>query len=332
MSTPPRVIDLDFGFEFVLSRGHLAAWTAGGGQLAIRDLRTDRHTLVTAHAKGINRISGCEAGLAITCAEGREALVWDLASATCTHTLKQGHKVKEARLSPDGTHALTVTDERRLWLWELATSEARSFPLPARQLINWSLSRDCRFAAGIATDGVRLFDLSTGRSRLLKGRVTRPRPAAFAPDGRHVAFTCEHGPGLAYVWSLTTKDTFELPIGNAVSTNLAFSPDGATLAASAYVVTPDQGLSVWDLASRQATRYPLAAMLVAFAHDGRWLFWASREQVGVIDTATGKTSTLGATCQGAPIALSPSPDGRSVAVAGVLPSQVVILENDLFVA
>jgi WD40 repeat protein len=180
--------------------------------------------------------------------------------------------------SPNG--AFVVTDSgRRLVVWS-----ARSL-LPERVVAE--LPEEAQDLA-VSADG-RSVVVATMREVLLAD-ATRSAPAsrlasaegeayfrrvAFAPDGRAVAWTAAHGPvaaTLADPASGRVLRRFALPSGDEDwSDTLAFSPDGALLAASGR-----HRVGVWRVATGELVREldgdAIAVHGAAFSPDGRTLF------------------------------------------------------------
>ncbi|GAA2269767.1 hypothetical protein GCM10010145_00070 [Streptomyces ruber] len=99
--------------------------------------------------------------------------------------------------------------------------------------------------------------------------------------------------------------------------NVAFSPDGRTLASAAY----DRTVRLWDTATdtlrRTLTGYPDRVYAVAYSPDGRTLATGSKDaKVRLWDTATDTTRRVltGHTADVNTVTFSP--DGRTLATAG----------------
>ena len=115
---------------------------------------------------------------------------------------------------------------------------------------------------------------------------------AVSPDGRYVA-TASTGDGMIRVWDGTCQPVNEIQVGAQAMPDLAFTPDGARLAA------PLAGVRVWDAVSAQlAGKWALDAgkqvAALAFGVDGARLYasyYATNGGAGsgvlVLDPATG---------------------------------------------
>jgi WD40 repeat protein len=132
--------------------------------------------------------------------------------------------------------------------------------------------------------------------RILRGHRGPLRAVAYAPDGSFLATAGDDG--LVRLWDpVVGRDPSSLlPHGRplrGVSRNLAFSPDGKSLAVGA------NGISVWDLATRTEILNEQSGFghSVAFTPDGRWLVscaWFAgpmESTVACYDIATGQRRT-----------------------------------------
>jgi WD40 repeat protein len=164
--------------------------------------------------------------------------LWDVESATPRDTLR-GHwnSVQQAAFSPDGKTLYTVSHDG--------------------SAIAWDLTR--RRGLG------RLFTFTHDRTISASGYDGHP--GVFSPDGRMLAVGLK-GRGVA-LWNSRTLT----PIGTALRhtggevKQLAFSPDGRTLAASATDYQQDT-TTLWDVGSRSPLHEPLAGRGAVFSPDG----------------------------------------------------------------
>lgn len=191
-------------------------------------------------------------------------------------------------------------------------------------------------------DGVKLFDLADRRERsAFRCELGSVRALAFSPDGRTLAvgalrFTEQEGiDGGIELWDVASaqrRAVLRHPAPRAV-TNLAFAPDGRSLAAAESVRADGrsggkQFVTVWDVAGGTVrTELPDEPYVsLAYSPDGRVLARAVIQfrpnqpplsEIRLRDTATGrelpplKHSATEFTIQ----RLAWSPDGRALAGA-----------------
>lgn len=164
---------------------------------------------------------------------------------------------------------------------------------------------------------VRIWDVSTGASRVLAASLGVPADgsfrAAFSPDGTSVA-ACAGGDALA-LWSLTTGEVrrWRLPPGDARCSRLTFSPDGALLAipCSAALQLLDVSSGTW----RALGGHGAEVLHFHFSSDGRFLVTASADHTArAWELATGAARVVHRH-EGPVHDAAFSPDGRFVATA-----------------
>ena len=169
--------------------------------------------------------------------------------------------VQSVAFSPNGATLAAGTSVKTVWLWNIARPAAPAafakMPLtgPAAMVSGVAFSPDGRtLAAASEDDKVWLWSVDASKRKAapdgtLAGATTWANTVAFSPDGKSLAEGTWDGPdriaasdadGTFALWSLPTP---VLPAGNA-SENLAYSPDGATLAVSGTSV------QLWDIATR----------------------------------------------------------------------------------
>src|SRR5262245_12690490 len=158
----------------------------------------------------------------------------------------------------------------------------------------------------------------------LPGQLAKVTALAFRADGQRLA-VASGAPGTAgevRIYSLpsgglpTTKPELVLKAHADVIHDLAFSPDGTTLATCSY----DQLVKLWDVASGKELRvlkdHSDAVYGVAFSPDGKLLASGSADRaVKVWDVAAGtRLATLSDPTDWV-YAVAWSPDGRHLAAA-----------------
>jgi WD40 repeat protein len=215
--------------------------------------------------------------------------VWDTAAQTERRRRIAGDWLRlwDLKFSPDGRTLATASDDTRVngagqkvgpekgstRLWDISTGRERQrFSTEGRHVLSLAFAPDCRLLAAAVTDGtVRLYDLTTGQERLptLSARASRP-------PGGHVA---------------------TVPNGLRAMQCLAFSPDGAILAAGS--AGGDRGdfslesIHLWDVArGEELHRIPAHQQGVgslSFSPDGKTLASTGVESAILFwDVASGR--------------------------------------------
>lgn len=148
---------------------------------------------------------------------------------------------------------------------------------------------------------------------------------AYSPDGRLIATT--GAGGIVKVWDAYTGELmFTLDEGaDEFGTNLAFSPDGNTLAVALYT-----RVSLWDIHTREIKSrlsgqsvgtmigYNLGVGQIGFSPDGQLLAVANMDGVSKVWELSTQSEVLSLGVEGMqpPKAIAYSPDGKLLATGG----------------
>jgi WD40 repeat protein len=230
-----------------------------------------------------------------------EIILFDVASGKPLHRLPHPERVSSMAFSPDGKMLISIGHDlsghaSTVRRWEIATGKELSrfqIQLIGNLLGGGKFSPDGKtVGVGVEDGSVHIIDAATGRElrRLFHpdNRVHGVQPWAFSPDGKHVAVYGEEADGsVIRMWEVSTGklvqafrrprmdihdirkvDTemrMRLRMRNYWSSdNLAFSPDGKTLAEAARDRT-----QLWEVATG-ALRYQFSgsAASMMFSPDG----------------------------------------------------------------
>jgi WD40 repeat protein len=152
-----------------------------------------------------------------------------------------GNSVSGVAFSPDGSELAASSKDKQVWLWRLsARGAAKDGTLTGST--DWvntlAFSPDGRsLAAGTSGDSVLVWDLAT---RAITAKLPHPQPVtSVAWDGQD-RIAAAGADGTVSLWALPSA---VLAVGGA-PTNVAYSPDGTTLAVGASQV------QLWSTASR----------------------------------------------------------------------------------
>jgi RNA polymerase sigma factor (sigma-70 family) len=227
--------------------------------------------------------------------------------------------------SPDGK-TLGATSAGSIFLWEAATGKPLTrLDKPAGSSI--AFSPDGKMLAWQQPSEVILWDLTAGKEVRRLPEVAREGLGGtsvlrFSPDGKMLARGLG-GSGQTIVWDLASgKQIAALGDPRWYATDLAYSPDGKTLA----MATQEPAVQLWDLATGKLVRGIDAhnnqvdlgeatkrfAMAVAFAPDGKSVASAGRERIVISEAATGKDLVAWAKAKAWVLGLAFTPDGRTL--------------------
>ena len=223
----------------------------------------------------------------------------------------------------DSILTASYADDRVIF-WDVNTRLERvAYPDEGITGSRFAISADGRFLAcstGSRGECIQLHEAATGRSLGTLGKhLATVRSIAFATCGSILA-SGDTG-GAVKLWDVSTSSeiaTLPAPAGPRYAVNsLAFTPDGATLAAA----NVDRRLMLCDVSQR---RYVSSLgdddhyfFTVAFSPDGRSLVSAGANGIECWDVATRARRFVSREHEMAAFAIAFSPDGRQVASAGV---------------
>lgn len=260
--------------------------------------------------------------------------LWDVATGAELRTFRP-HKrmVTAVAFSPDGRHALSVSKDGKLLLWD---TEAVRKPLVFQRLPahagHWSqpsaavFSRDGRFVLSDDSNNMTLWDAARCREvRMLTGFGDWVSSVAFSLDGHAVLARRGITDDISHPLQLWSADTgrilqsFAGHEGRAYSPDRrAFSPDGRFVLSS----DPSIGaLSLVDAATGKEVRSFNAekrgASTLAFSRDSRLALTGNEDgTVGVLDVATGAELHVFRAHAGKVTSVAFSPDARLALSSG----------------
>ena len=167
-----------------------------------------------------------------------------------------------------------------------------------------------RVASGGADGTVRIWDVETGRGRILGRHDDALQVVAFSPDGSRLASAGFDG--TIQIWDLDgAEPPVELEGHQGVVFDSGFSPDGERLASGGS----DRTVRVWDLSSGTSTtigRHETAVLAASFSPDGTRVLstandgvrvWDWEKRIAVFDPIEAARATYRAAF---------SPDGRRI--------------------
>ena len=187
-----------------------------------------------------------------------------------------------------GDSALAGAARASLSAWRhQAPKLLRQFPGSSNRTWRVALSPDGRVLALATTDGVEIWDLTTGE--LIGPPLTHPDElydVAFSPDSKTLLTGCADKS--ARLWNLATLSPIGSPfVSRDTVTRVAFHPDGRTVITG----NNDGKVQFWDVHSGAAIGRPLQLRShvgsVSFCPDGKTVLTCDHEGARLWDFGTG---------------------------------------------
>ncbi len=221
-------------------------------------------------------------------------VLWDAASRKELQTLT-GHKgrVLAVAFAPKGEFVASAGIDKTVRVWTL----------DGKEKLKPIVAKDAPTCVAVSTDGKRIayagWDGTIHQVNADNGEAIGDQPAdqgpifslAFSPDGKWLASGGRKG--TVQIWGATNelKHHATLPDHGKTVWALAWSPDSATLAASA-----DKSIKLWKVAEKKAEElqgHLVPIRSLAFADGGKKLISGSEDKtVRVWDVANKQSQTL----------------------------------------
>ncbi|MFO0880137.1 MAG: hypothetical protein U0840_22545 [Gemmataceae bacterium] len=299
--------------------GKLLAQGTGQGFIRLWDVATGKELLAGTPRRSFLTAMLTDRGKKIVAVSTKGVSEWTLPRGEMRHEhLFAEGKVQHALVSPDGRHALVLTEEMQTRLIETATGKAREGAREQMQFSGLVAAFSPRGDLLALYDGndqrnVKLFDPATGKEKRALKREGQPTPngaLAFSPDGRTL---------LVGGWHPTSLARYEL------STGQLRQPARIQRSRSGMDAIPGGGPQLPGILVPPGVAAPNGGMedqmqairIVAVAPDCRHLALARGNRIVLIVMATGKVVR---TFEGAdqPVtSVAFSPDGRWLTASGM---------------
>lgn len=225
-----------------------------------------------------------------------------------------GSAVNAVAFSPDGRTLAAVAGNGSATLWDL-TGRASSVALIGHTEAIYSIafSPDGKTVATGALDGVKIWDVITGRELYAIKDATLTLSVAFSSDGKRIVTAGQRF--FVEVWDATTGTKLNaLRVGPQLNYSAAISPDGKTLAAAGFfkIATFDteSGRELQKFVTGEKT---VMGTKVAFLADGQTLATSSWDRtVRLWESRSGKLLKTFRAHTGAVNSLAISNDGSQL--------------------
>jgi WD40 repeat protein len=257
--------------------------------------------------------------------------LWTVDAAAPGKVLVDGERVDRIAFSPDGRTVAAGSTDGTVRLWSTADGKVTlkltpitergpgQYSLPITSAASVAFSPDGRtVATGGGNHTLKLWSTTAAARATLKGPETTTLNGiwamAFSPDGKLLAGSWD---GTVQLWD-TADPTSRRALSDVdpIVYDVAFSPDGTTLAAASW----DGNVRLWDVASGRKLAVLSTgadrANAVAFSPDGRTLATADSGAVQLWDVAGRRSLAKLTGHTGNVMSVAFSPDGETLASGG----------------
>lgn len=245
--------------------------------------------------------------------EDMTARVWNVASGEPMVTM-HGHNrlVTSISFSSDSRRIATGSLDKTARLWDVATGRQLAvFEGHTQPILGLRFNSDDKSLATVSPDNTwRLWDVATATPPTVldcrEGQYVQA--LKFSPDGKHLATVSWDA--TARLWDVATCKKLSVLVGSAGKNGaLAFSPDGALLAAGSRIWNAATGIEQTVLRG-----HSLQIRSVAFSPDGKRIATASQDKTARLwDVASGDQLALLEGHGDDVLKLAFSPDGLRLA-------------------
>ena len=220
----------------------------GASRVVLWDVRSGRLVKKIGDPTRISSLARSPDGktLAVWRTNERLVRILDYATGRQLHILDLGVAVASLAFSPDG-NTLASGSYQAVRLWDTATWRVvRLLKNKKGNFLDLSFSPDSRILAAASDHVVRLWDVASGRQvRSLRERgkgFWYMKALAISPDGNTLA-TAKTSSFSVQLWDILGGKRLRMLTGHSGGvTDLAFSPDGRTLASS----SSDKTVRLWN--------------------------------------------------------------------------------------
>jgi WD40 repeat protein len=255
--------------------------------------------------------------------------VWDGATGAYQFAIRGANS--QLAFTPDGGRIASLGDADSVWFWDARREQGALVHKEKESLYHARFAPDGR---RVLDDEGTLLDAATGA---VMRTIPRPKEGSmmgtFLPDGRRAILARSRdwdpktGPPKTadlVLWDVEAgREVQHRPVSPAPFC-LDVSPDGRWLLAL-NTRDADETYSQRELVVRDAATWepvlartdpPFYGRYAVFARDSRTILVGTKDGVALIEVPSGRVRSTYGPCDGSPIAVAISPDGRRVAAAG----------------
>ena len=196
--------------------------------------------------------------------------------------------VTSVSFSPDGNKMVSGGSDKRVCLWNIATSDSKILLGHKDKVTSVSFSPDGeRVVSGSVDKTVRLWDVETGRNTHKIDIYFKVNSVHFSPNGKTVVIGYDNSE--VEIWDLETEEFIKTMEGHSSWVySVRFSPDGKTVVSG----SGDNTVRLWDVETGKNIKtlqgHSSKVHSVSFSPDGETVASGSDDEtVRLWDVKTG---------------------------------------------
>lgn len=204
----------------------------------------------------------------ITSGYDGKIILWNVAEKKPQQTIEKKGWIRRVALSPDGKNFAAAMEDGNVLLFETeGPKELKALKAHESAVYDVAFSPDGKTLATCSTDKLaKLWDWNAGTEKAkLEGHTDAVWAVDWSKDGSLATCSADRKIKL---WSAEGKETATLEGHKDWVTDVAFSPDGGSLASSSH----DRTAKIWDVKSRRESvtfgTHSSTCWCVAFSPDG----------------------------------------------------------------
>ncbi|MFC1766587.1 LamG-like jellyroll fold domain-containing protein, partial [Planctomycetota bacterium] len=263
----------------------------GNNVVKIWDAETgEQRTVLRGHDYRVSAVVYSPDGKYIASSSRKKIIkIWDTATGAELMKLEdeEARDIRSLTYSPDGSRLISCGGDNVIRVWDVASGKrVLAIKQEGQAGGGIAISPDGKRIASGGTGEIRIWDATNGRQLItLRGHNGNIRAVSFSPAADRFV-SCSRADNTVKVWDTTTGLELMTLVGDAYAdiTDVAFSPDGSTIAAAGR-----EGIILWETKEPMGGLGPrrnaqAARPLVQRLHQEHGAYHEVRDQLSGDDT------------------------------------------------